>query len=357
MQNNSAPSARLDLSTETLVRTVWRGRLWLLRVVGLFAVAGIGMSLLLQAEFVSEATVMPEMSTGSGELRRLASVVGFGGVDLADTEDTDAIRPDLYPSVLQSTPFMLHLMGQPVTTTSGQRTTVAAILTDDGIIRWWQTLFSPKEIPYKQSVVIAGEPVKLAKREQELAEAIGKRVSARLDTRSGVIRISARMPDAHAAAAVAQLAMDYLTEYVTNYRTEKARQDLRFYSLSLNETRLRYQKAQMTVFRYNDQHKYAVIVMQAATMDKQRMDAELSIAQTVYAELSREFERAKLRVQERTPVFTVLEPAQVPLERVSPKRAVLVLLFMLVGLVMGVSWLIAKQNDVVGRMRMMIGKP
>ena len=204
---------------------------------------------------------------------------------------------------------------------------------------------------------MAGQPVKLAKREQELAEEIGRRVSARLDTRSGVIRISARMPDAHVAAVVAQSAMNYLTDYVTNYRTEKARQDLRFYSLRLNEVRLRYQNAQMTVFRYNDQHKYAVVVMQAATMDKQRMDTELSIAQTVYAELSREFERAKLRVQERTPVFTVLEPARVPLELVSPKRAVLVGLFTLAGLVVGVGWLVMKQNDIVGRMRMMIGKP
>lgn len=352
-----SPSSWFDLSIITLVRTVWQGRSWLLPVVGLGAALGIGVSLLMQPEFVSEARIMPEMSTGSGELRRLASVVGFGGADLADPDDTDAIRPDLYPSVLQSTPFLLHLMNQSVTTTDGQRTAVAAVLTDDGIEGWWQTLFSPKEIPHKQSVVIAGKPVKLSKREQELAEDIGRRVSARLDTRSGVISISARMPDASVAAAVAQSAMNYLTNYVTNYRTEKARQDLRFYGLRLNEARLRYQKGQMAVFRYNDQHKYAVVVMQAATMEKQRMDAELSIAQTVYAELSREFERAKLRVQERTPVFSVLEPARVPLERVSPKRAVVVVLFTLAGLIAGVSWLIVKQNDIVGRMRMMIGKP
>ena len=57
-------------------------------------------------------------------------------------------------------------------------------------------------------------------------------------------------------------------------------------------------------------------------------------------------------------MFTVLEPARVPLERVSPKRAVLVLLFALAGLTLGVGWLIMKQNDIVGRIRMMmIGKP
>ena len=146
--------------------------------------------------------------------------------------------------------------------------------------------------------------------------------------------------------------MDYLTQYVTNYRTEKARLDLHFYSQRLNESRQRYQTAQLAVFQYNDQHKYFVV--QAATMGKQRREAELNIAQTVYTELSREFEQAKLRVQERTPVFKVLEPAQVPLKRVSPKRTILVLVFAAIGFGLGVLYLLARQADWTGRLRAMI---
>lgn len=337
-----------------LARTIWRGRWRLLRIIALFAALGIGVALLMQPEFVSEARIMPEMGGGSGDmLRRLASVAGFSGVDMADNDEMDAIRPDLYPNVLQSTPFILYLINQPVTATSGQQTTVSAVLIPNQGIGWWlRTLFSTDEADPKRSVNRAtNRLIKLSVRQQKLVDEVGQRVSARLDTRSGIISITAKMPDANVAAAVAQLAMDYLTEYVTNYRTEKARLDLRFYELRLNEARQRYQKAQLTVFRYNDQHQYAVVVMQAATMQKQRMDAELSIAQTGYTELSRQFEQAKLRVQERTPVFKVLEPAQVPPERVSPKRAIVVLLFVLSGLVMGVIYLVARQNDIAGRMR------
>lgn len=360
MLSNPASSLRLDLSAGVLARTMWRGRWLLLRIIALFAALGVGVALLMQPEFLSEARIMPEMGGGSGDmLRRLASVSGFSGVDMADNEEIDAIRPDLYPNVLQSTPFILYLIDQPVAVTSGQQSTVSAVLKpDEGISRWLRTFVEADETTTRRTAnPIDDKLVKLSKRQQELVEEVGRRVSARLDTRSGIISISAKMPDANVAAGVAQLAMDYLTEYVTNYRTEKARLDLRFYELRLNEARLRYQKAQLTVFRYNDQHQYAVVVMQAATMEKQRMDAELSIAQMGYTELSRQFEQAKLRVQERTPVFKVLEPAQVPLKRVSPKRTIMVLLFMLAGLVTGVVYLVARENDVVGRLRAMIQEP
>lgn len=192
-------------------------------------------------------------------------------------------------------------------------------------------------------------PVRLTTRQRDLVEDISERIGTRLDTRSGVITITVKMPDATASAMAAQVAMDYLTHYVTNYRTEKARQDLLFYKQRLQEARQRYQTAQLNLFRYNDQHKS--LVLQTATIERQRRDAELTIAQTVYTELSHQFEKAKLTVQERTPVFKVLEPAQVPLERVSPKRTILVLIFAFTGFVGSLVYLLVQRVNWVSRVR------
>ena len=343
----------LDLSAETVVRTVWQKRWSLLLITIGFAILGAVVTLLMTPEFVSEARIMPEINNGTGDVfKRLASVAGFAGLDVSDAEGTDAIRPDLYPTVLQSTPFVLYLIGQLVVTTDGQRTTVGELL-------WAAKGWSLKRIfetegtePKRPATGKPGGPVRLSARQQELAEDIDERVHAKLDTRSGVISISAKMPDAAVAAAVAQLSMDYLTQYVTNYRTEKARQDLLFYTRRLAEARQRYQTAQYNVFHYNDQHKY--LVVQAATMAKQRMEAELSISQTVYTELSRQFEQAKLKVQERTPVFKVLEPAKVPLKRTSPKRTIGVLIFAAVGFALGVLYWLARQSNWAGRLRAVV---
>ncbi|GAB4001636.1 Wzz/FepE/Etk N-terminal domain-containing protein [Spirosoma daeguense] len=311
---------------------------------------GVAAALLTQPEFVSEARIMPEMNSGSSDVvKRLASVAGFAGMDFSDSEGMDAVRPDLYPNVIQSTPFGLYLLEQPITTSDSIVTTIANLLmTSDGlsIRRWFRNGIDKRE---KLTKPVTGKPVRLTRRQQDLLEEVGRRVSAKLDTRSGIISITAQMPDANAAASVAQLAMNYLTQYVTDYRTEKARQDLQFYTQRLQEARQRYQSAQYAAFHYNDQHKYYVV--QAATMEKQRTESELAIAQTVYTELSRQFEQAKLKVQERTPVFKILEPAKIPVQRSSPKRTLMVLVFTTVGFMVGLIWLLLQQIDLTAKWR------
>lgn len=61
---------------------------------------GVITALLLKSEFRSEARIMPEMNNGSGDMfKRLASVAGFAGMDFAEAEGLDAVRPDLYSTL------------------------------------------------------------------------------------------------------------------------------------------------------------------------------------------------------------------------------------------------------------------
>lgn len=310
---------------------------------------GIVVALVLPPAFRSEARIMPEMNVGGNTvLKRLSSVAGFADLDLSEADDMDAIRPDLYPSVLQSTPFILYLLQQPVVSEAGQRQTVAQFL-EAHRQPWWEVRWWPAATRNKQTSVQLAGTIRLSEQQQALVDEVSKRVQARLDTRSGVITITATMPSAELAAAVAQLAMKYLTTYVTDYRTEKARQDLRFYQQQLTEAKQRYHTAQLSLFRYGDNHKH--VVMLATTLERHRLEAELTIAQSVYAEVAQRYEQAKLKVQERTPIYKVLEPPKVPLKRESPRRTLVVLGFMLAGVAGWGSYAIAKRSSVMEQVR------
>ncbi len=343
------------MPADVLLRLVWQARI---RVVGLVVsctVLGATLAWMQQPEFQSEARVMPEMNGGANDLfKRLSSVAGLTDIDFSEADGMDAIRPDLYPNVLQSTPFILYLLDQSVITTAGTRQTIGSFLLT-GTSGWSvRKLRSFLRVEPKPPTLVKGPSgaLHLSIQQQDLAEEIMERVNARLDARSGLITITAQMPDAYVAASVTQLAMTYLTTYVTNYRTEKARQDLAFYDNRVNEVRKRYQKAQFSVFHYNDNHKN--LVMLSTTMDRQRMEAELTIAQTVYTELSRQLEQAKLKVQERTPIFKVLEPPAVPLKRTSPKRVLTVLLFAGTGFVLGVLSVLLQRWGIVEKFRFLL---
>ncbi|WP_165358851.1 GNVR domain-containing protein [Spirosoma sordidisoli] len=335
-----------ELSPETSGRVLWANRrlVWLTGLAG--ALLGVAVALLLRPEYAAGARVMPELTDGSGDrIRQLASVAGFSGFDLSDGTDTETIRPDLYPNILQSTPFLLALIDQRVRLTQGDTTTVGQLIRPERSLvaqigRWFGAGSRELAPPAR---VRPGQPIRLSMRQKALIEAVGERVSARFDTRSGIITITARMPDASASATVAQLAMDYLQQYVVGYRTEKARQDLLFYHRQLADARQRYQTAQLRLFRHNDQHQR--LFLQTATLERQRLTDELTLAQGLYTELARRYEQARLKVQERTPVFKVLEPPTVPLERVSPKRTLLVLLFGLGGLALGAGYVLIRAMD------------
>ncbi len=342
----------LHLPTNVIIRTLWQERYKVLLTAFLFAGFGIAIALLIKPEFRSEARIMPEMNNGSGDiLKRLASVAGFAGVDFSDAEGMDAIRPDLYPNVLQSTPFILYLIDQSITTTDGRYQTIAQfLLPDDG--RWSLKQLLAFDKPDRITPLLANKTagtVRLSVSQQELSDEISDRISAKFDTRSGIITIAAKMPDANVAAAVAQLAMNYLTRYVTDYRTEKARQDSQFYDQQVGKAYKRYTRAQFNVFQYNDHHRNVVLL--ATTMERHSLEAELAIAQTIYSDLSRQFEQAKLKVQARIPVFKVLEPPNVPLRRTSPKRTGLVLLFAVLGLMLGIAYVLVRKANLAGRLQ------
>ena len=55
-----------------------------------------------------------------------------------------------------------------------------------------------------------------------------ERIICTYDKKVGVITISVKMPDPVVAANVARFSMNYLTDYIINYRTEKQKRDLDF---------------------------------------------------------------------------------------------------------------------------------
>ena len=96
----------------------------------------------------------------------------------------------------------MYLIEQPASTTTGRVATVGSFLaaTNRGW-SWkkWLAFLRPEASVHPVVNNPAGT-VRLSVEQQELAEEIGERVKARLDTRSGLITITAQMPDAYVAA-------------------------------------------------------------------------------------------------------------------------------------------------------------
>jgi len=99
-----------------LAKTIWSKRMFIVKVVAIGAVIGVIAALLSPKEYKSTATLMPEYSTesqggASSLLRQYGGLLGVSGGSY--TSNSNAIRVDLYPNIVQSTNFQLKLMDQP----------------------------------------------------------------------------------------------------------------------------------------------------------------------------------------------------------------------------------------------------
>lgn len=291
-----------------------------------------------QKEFESKAVVLPEIaSSGSmGKIGGLGALAGLAGIDISQMNSTEAIRPDLYPSITQSLPFALHLLQQKVYISSIQKTLTIEDYFDSLNKSWLDSFFNTKEkTDQKLDPNKYSQAVELDTKQEALVKEIQKRVVTGFDRKTGIITINTKMPDPVAAATVARLSVEYLKEYVTNYRTDKARKQLTFLQKQVNEAKARYQNSEAALAGYRDRNSF--LVMNSAKISEQRLQSEFMLAQNVYNGLVQQYEQAKIKVQEETPIFKMLEPAKIPLKKSEPKRMILILISILLGIMIGVS--------------------
>lgn len=331
-------SSMSDLTPDRVVALLWSQWRFLVKAGLIFAGIGVICSFLAPTEYMAETRLMPEFQAGAAaNLKRFGALAELVGIDLGSDNNTEAVRPDLYPDVLASTPFLLTVLNQPVTAT-GKKTypSLITFLT----ISAQNPLFWLKPVPLTMPPPGSIGLVRLSKEQEDVLKDLQKRIVSDLDQQSGIISIRVKMPDAEVAAQVCQQAIGYLTNYVAQYRTGKTRTNLAFVTQRRSEAKVRYDRALTALSAYDDQNRF--LFKQLARVEGKRLEAEHNLSQALYDDLSRQYEQTRLKIQEETPILMVLEPPKVPARRSEPRRTLIVLAFTGVGLVAGVGWIVGK---------------
>lgn len=302
-------------------------------------------ALSLQKEFQSSTQLMPELQSNStlSKMGGLSALAGLAGVDLNQMSSTDAVRPDLYPNIVQTLPFALFMLDQKVYVSEYKKTALLYNYLEDKNKNWFDRWIdndsnaTPPLDPKKLS-----KAYELTKPQEAIVKEIHERILATFDRKTGVITIHTKMPDPVVAATTAQVAVAYLKEYVTSYRTDKARKQVKFLSEQVVEAKRRYQNSEAALAAYRDRNRF--LYTESAKVEEQRLQADFMLTQNVYNNLSQQYEQAKIRVEEETPVFKTLDPAAIPLKRSAPKRTVIVLVFSALGSLLSALVIFVKQK-------------
>ena len=339
-----------------LAKTIWNKRMFIIKVVALGAVVGVLAALLSPKEYKSTATLMPEYSTesqggASGLLRQYGNLLGMSAGTYSS--NSNAIRVDLYPNIVQSTNFQLKLMDQPFyfSDIDAEATLFDyySKLNSPGVlgILAEYTIGLPTKIlgtilPKKEMMTsVPGEAIEsmvlnLSKDEVDVINTLRQKITASLDEESGIVSVSVTLPDNVAAAAVTEYTINELTDYLTEYRTEKVLRDLTFVEEQLAKSEARFEKAQLTLAEFRDSNQGTLSAK--AQTEEQRLNSEYQIAFNLYNSFTQQYEEGKLKVQEETPMFKTLEAVQVPLNDETSGAMILLVFIMLSG-IGSVGWI------------------
>ena len=317
-KNPSSQEEEIDLLE--LALKVWGERKFILKACGYAVLIGLVIVFSIPREYTAEAMIAPELSDNKGT-GGLSSLAAMAGLNLNATSGADAIYPDLYPDIVSSTPFITGLFNVRVKDLDEEvDTTLYCYLNEYQRMPWWSLITSApfEALGWVVSLLTDEEddgifdPFHLTKEETDTAKELSERINVSVDKKTGVTTLSVTMQDARISACLTDTVVRRLQDYITEYRTTKARQDFQFQEKLFERKKKEYEKAQENYAKFADANKNIILLSYRAEAVSYPSGAYLTEA----------------KVQEITPVYTVIEPATIPIKPSKPRKAL-----MLIGIV------------------------
>ena len=360
-QQNNFEDSELDILS--LVKCIWQKRIFLVKVVIVFAIIGLFIAIFSPKVYTSSCTFVPQTSkksSGSG----LSSLAALAGISLGDVSSSETLSPVVYPQIIDNVDFKKELMyskvkfsdyKEPIRLIDYYTNPDYAKSNIFGTIKKY-TIGLPSLLlnlirnKRNSDELIQNYSLKsYTKEEYDCTKILKECVGIVLEEKKGYITISATMNEPLAAAQLCQTVFDLLQKYITEFKIQKAQNQLSFINNRYEETKLQYEAKQSALASFMDANK--VLSSAQAKIEQEKLASEYNLANAIYTEMAKQRLQADIQVKEDTPVLSVVKPVVVPFEKSAPNRPQILIIWIFLGiifsscLIIGVDWLKEKGID------------
>ena len=370
MSEESSKDQRTVQETEVdfinLARTFWDGRIVIVKFIVLCVFIGFFVAILVPNQFTASSTMVPQVSDPksklaslSGGMSGLTGLAAMAGISL-NTATGSELSPRTYSSIISSVPFQLELMKTPL---NFEKLDSQVTLYDYYTKIRFGNPFLKYTIGLPSLIVktIKGEKKNkfntlkvnplyvLTEKQIEVQKIIEEQVGIFVNDKDGFVSLSCALPEAYASAQLAQNAQKLLQRYITEFKIEKARLDEEFVQQRFDEAKINYRAAQQQLAAFRDRNRN--VSQAVAKTEEERLNGEYTLVTGVYSELAKKLEQAKIQVKEETPVFTIIKPVSVPVEKSRPNRPLILAISAFIGLIAGTVLVLGKDFMVQTRIK------
>jgi uncharacterized protein involved in exopolysaccharide biosynthesis len=352
-QTNSYNNLEEDsIDIIALLKTVWNGKKIIIKTTAVFFIIGCLVALLSPTVYTSETTFVPQTSDqNSSSTKGLGSLASLAGINLnaeASSSIDNYISPMLYSRITESNEFLITLLNENIIKLNGNQLALKDYLLENkggfsfiGFIKKYTIgLFKTDNNEVINSEIaerynfISDEDFSLIKslRSKFLVETVEK---------DGYIKVFGYDKDALISTQITTLATKLLQSRIIALRTNKIKAQLIFSKEQYDLKKVEFEKLQNKLAEFKDSNKNISTAKFMAEL--QKLESEYQLQQNILTNLASEYNNNKIKLNKDTPIFSVLDEVSVPNERSEPKRSLIALIWVFLGVVLSTGYLLVKE--------------
>ncbi len=309
---------------------------------------------LLENEYESKMQVLPEINSAQGSTSELISTFGgLSGINLSGMLSNDSyIPPELYTNVVNSTPFLLQMLKKDLTINGDPQGVVLLEYFDERETSVVIKIFSfLKESPWLIWEALKGEDsgskstfssntgntIKLTKEEEKWITILKSRIVVYMNVQTGLLNITTRMPDPDLAMLTTLNVYQELIQYIEDYRQQKARKEYDFILNEYAKQKEEFEQIQQELASFQDNNLNQIT--SSSRIRERALQSKYDLHFQLYTTLANQLEQSKIDLNKNTPLFKILEPANFPLKKASPKRLLILFLSAALGFMFSMGYI------------------
>ena len=336
-----------------LFKILWRNRKFIIKMTLAFALIGVITAISTPNVYTASCTMVPQTGQKGSNIN-LGGLAAMAGINLGSLNTGEVLSPSVYPKIMKNVDFQKELiyskfhfngLTEPVS--------IYEYYTDDKYHKFNLSEFLKKYTIGLPGVILSavkGEKNSIANNdtshiksfslnEKKVLKVINKSLSLSVNNKEGYVSITASMNEPLLAAELAQRGQELLQKYITEFKIDKVESNLKFVDINYEESKKNFEKKQEELAKYRDANKN--FTSSLAKTYEEKLNSEYTLLLSIYTELAKQKEQAKIAVTENTPIFTVIEPVYIPTEKSKPNRTMTFITFIFLGFVISISVIIA----------------
>lgn len=337
----------------TLLKKVWKNRRVFLWNTLIWFFFGIFIAVLSPSQFTATSVFLPQSSDRTSGFGSLGGIASLAGINLGNMNLESDIPSSLYPKLVSSVNFKKEIINADLKI-NGVRNNVTykeyfEEIYDPGILSKIQkytiglpTIFLNffKKTESESFNSSSDELIKLSENEVKHFKRIENQLSIIPNKKEGFVQLSFTMPDPILAAQMASYVESLLQRELIKLKINNANNLLIYTENRFKEKKQEFEQIQSKLSNFRDRNQN--ISTASANNQLLILESQYNLAFNLYNELAKQLEQSKLQVSKDTPVFSVIQPVSVPIEKSAPNRFFILFVFTFIGFLISIAIIFGK---------------